>query len=205
MEKMARAVMENAGFDENDVIMAHELTHALQDQHFGLKNLPMDVDDDDDRVIASQALVEGDATVAMTAWMFKKMRVPVTMLFSKRTAASIDKNLDLKSIPGAAAVATAPAFIRESLLFPYAGGAKFCLSLCLDEKGFLPVDRAFAAPPLVVGGHRLLRGHVAGLRRGCPARADAGSPLVARRVPKQDSAHSDDRRGHRARVEAGRG
>ena len=40
------ASLENA---QNRVVLAHELTHALQDQHFGLKRLPLEIKTNDDR------------------------------------------------------------------------------------------------------------------------------------------------------------
>jgi hypothetical protein len=49
-----------------DTISAHELTHALQDQHFNLtKYLPSDGSLDDDATTARRFVVEGDATFAM--------------------------------------------------------------------------------------------------------------------------------------------
>jgi hypothetical protein len=49
-----------------DTISAHELTHALQDQHFDLTNyLPSDASLDDDAVTARRFVAEGDATLVM--------------------------------------------------------------------------------------------------------------------------------------------
>lgn len=49
-----------------DTISAHELTHALQDQHFDLtRYLPSDGSLDDDAATARRFVVEGDATFAM--------------------------------------------------------------------------------------------------------------------------------------------
>ncbi|HEU4729496.1 MAG TPA: hypothetical protein VFT22_16460 [Kofleriaceae bacterium] len=49
-----------------DTITAHELTHALQDQHFDLsKYLPSDRSLDDDAASARRFVVEGDATLVM--------------------------------------------------------------------------------------------------------------------------------------------
>jgi hypothetical protein len=49
-----------------DTISAHELTHALQDQHFELaKYLPSDASLDDDAATARRFVVEGDATFVM--------------------------------------------------------------------------------------------------------------------------------------------
>ena len=148
MEDMAREVMRTRGIDEDAVIMAHELTHALQDQFTGLKTLPLEVQDDDDLVTASQSLVEGDATLAMMAWMIMKMGQPSKMVFSKMIASGLDQFVDPKSIPGAEAVANAPEFIKQGLLFPYIGGLKFCIAIGSKDKSFSAIDQALKAPPL---------------------------------------------------------
>src|SRR5262249_35933455 len=45
--------------------LAHEITHALQDQHFNLQKFVQAVHDQGDRQLARGALVEGDATGVM--------------------------------------------------------------------------------------------------------------------------------------------
>jgi len=52
-------------------VMAHELTHALQDQHFNLRRFEKWPKGDADAELAVHALVEGDATLAMTFYMTK--------------------------------------------------------------------------------------------------------------------------------------
>ena len=47
-----------------EMILAHELTHALQDQHFHLEHMMDAVKDNDDRDLALKALAEGDATLS---------------------------------------------------------------------------------------------------------------------------------------------
>lgn len=61
-----------------DTISAHELTHALQDQHYDLEAYyPHDASGkpllDDDAMNARRFVVEGDATFAMMAYMTKEM------------------------------------------------------------------------------------------------------------------------------------
>ena len=51
--------------DENKTVIAHELTHALADQHYDLDALHKDAKHDDDRSLAVSALIEGEATLAM--------------------------------------------------------------------------------------------------------------------------------------------
>ena len=57
----------SGGFDkdENKTVIAHELTHALSDQHYDLEKLHETAKHDDDRSLALSALIEGEATLAM--------------------------------------------------------------------------------------------------------------------------------------------
>lgn len=50
-----------AGMPLKSAIMAHEYTHALQDQNLGLSSLPLEDKKNDDLAMAAQCLVEGDA------------------------------------------------------------------------------------------------------------------------------------------------
>ncbi len=52
------------------VIYAHEFTHALQDQHFDLQAIFESVSDNADQASAVQALIEGDATYMMQAYTY---------------------------------------------------------------------------------------------------------------------------------------
>src|SRR4029453_13571164 len=52
---------------------AHEFTHALQDQNFGIDSLDIDEVGEGDRGIARLSLVEGDATLAMTYWQLENL------------------------------------------------------------------------------------------------------------------------------------
>jgi hypothetical protein len=57
-----------------DTISAHELTHALADQHFDLaKYLPSDKSLDDDAINARRFVVEGDATLIMLLYAMRSV------------------------------------------------------------------------------------------------------------------------------------
>ena len=64
---LERLFGKKGGFDkdENKTVIAHELTHALADQHYDLDALQKTVKADDDRSLALSALIEGEATLAM--------------------------------------------------------------------------------------------------------------------------------------------
>ena len=100
---------------QNRVIMAHELTHALEDQHFDLSRLPIEAKGNDDRVLAATALVEGDATLVMNRYMVGDLSTA-----SIRDALASTLTTDVRQL------ASAPRYLRETLLFPYLRGQEFC-------------------------------------------------------------------------------
>ena len=120
---------------QNQVILAHELTHALEDQHFHLANLPLEAKGNDDRVLAASALVEGDATLVMDRYMIGTL-----------SAASIRESLVATVATNVRQLAAAPRFLRETLLFPYLRGQEFCQQL-YDRGGWAALARAFEHPP----------------------------------------------------------
>ncbi len=120
---------------QNRVILAHELTHALEDQHFHLAKLPLEIHDNDDRQLASIALVEGDATLVMNTYLANNM-----------TAAAFRDTLSSALTTDVRKLAQAPRFLREELLFPYLRGQVFCQEL-FSEGGWSALADAFAHPP----------------------------------------------------------
>ncbi|HSI14398.1 MAG TPA: hypothetical protein VK961_20275 [Chthoniobacter sp.] len=126
------ASLENA---QNRVVLAHELTHALQDQHFGLSRLPLEQKTNDDRAEAASALVEGDATLVMSEFMLKNMS---KQMFKDSMVASFTQNMKQ--------LETAPRYLREMLVFPYLRGQEFCAAL-YGRGGYEAVSKAYAHPP----------------------------------------------------------
>jgi hypothetical protein len=130
-------MFEDASLDnaQNRVVLAHELTHALQDQHFSLKRLPLESKDNDDRAAAAAALVEGDATLVMSEYMLKNLSLGT---IKDSLTASITQNMEQ--------LAKAPRFLREMLVFPYLRGQEFCGAL-YGMGGYEAVSKAYANPP----------------------------------------------------------
>jgi len=128
---------EDASLDnaQNRVVLAHELTHALQDQHFGLKALPLEIKTNDDRAAAASALVEGDATLVMSEYMLKNMS---RQMVKDSVVSSFTQNMKQ--------LETAPRYLREMLVFPYLRGQEFCASL-FGAGDYAAVSRAYADPP----------------------------------------------------------
>ncbi len=118
------------------VTFAHEFTHELQDQNFGLKGLGVDQIGQGDRDLGRLALVEGDATTVMSEWEQQNL---TSAELTQLAAASFD--------PKALAIlASMPPVLRETLLFPYTAGLTFVLGL-RSRGGWQAVDAAFRNPP----------------------------------------------------------
>src|SRR5439155_857876 len=60
--------------------LAHEIEHALQDQHFDLKRFASPIKDDGDKQLAHSALVEGDGTAVMLEFQAQAMGLPTDQL-----------------------------------------------------------------------------------------------------------------------------
>jgi hypothetical protein len=95
-----------------EVVLAHELVHALEDQRFGL-DLADAEDGDDDAALARLALVEGTATLVMQDYLTRY--VGAARAFSGLLASSAGPDL--------------PPFMTAQLLFPYTGGMTFAAAL----------------------------------------------------------------------------
>ncbi len=131
-------MFEDASLDspQNRVILSHELTHALQDQNFGLEKLPLESKENDDRALAASALVEGDATLEMNVYAVENLSLKI---FTDGIAGVFTQNLEQ--------LQTAPRILRESLLFPYIAGQRFCTAMQSGDGSFAGVSAVFARPP----------------------------------------------------------
>lgn len=121
--------------DGQKPVMAHELTHALQDQHFNLRRFENWAEGDSDAELAAHALIEGDATLAM---MFYVARNPLRRLAMMRSIQGAPSNTDQ--------IERAPRVLRESLLFPYIVGADWAMQL-YQRGGWARVSQAFTDLP----------------------------------------------------------
>lgn len=123
-------------------VTSHELTHALQDQYVGIQNLPISREkENDDRIMATQALMEGDAVSVMLDYALKSSGKDSTML------PGLDPLVDeLTTSMGGQLMASAPAYIRQNVLFPYIQGFAFTQQL-RQSGGWSRVNGTFEDPP----------------------------------------------------------
>jgi hypothetical protein len=118
------------------IVLSHELTHAVTDQHFDLTRADkLDAGDADDQATAYSGLVEGDATLMMQLYHDQVLSPAERAAADRAGAAEQSPKLD-----------AAPPAIRESLLFPYAAGAAFVRAL-YERGGWAAVDHAYRDPP----------------------------------------------------------
>jgi hypothetical protein len=115
---------------------AHEFTHALQDQNFDLGKLHLEEIGQGDRSFARLALVEGDATLAMSYWQIQNLSQ--AELGEMLAAAGGD--------PSTKVLLDMPPILRETLLLPYIQGLSFVQGL-QGGGGWDGVNAAFAKPP----------------------------------------------------------
>ncbi|MCI0432922.1 MAG: 2-amino-4-hydroxy-6-hydroxymethyldihydropteridine diphosphokinase [Gemmatimonadetes bacterium] len=116
-------VIEGATAQELRPVLAHELVHALQDQHTNLDSL-IDRARGNDRQVAAQAAIEGHATIVMFALLAEEAGAPVDPLTLPDPGVQLRAAFE-SSESEFPVFRDAPAIIRETLLFPYVAGASF--------------------------------------------------------------------------------
>ena len=134
-EKRLYIISENELVEaEQRITFAHEYTHALQDQHFGLARLT-EVEGNSDRALAARSLGEGDATLLMAIYAYEN----VTQAEWKWLAYQASRLEEEK-------VKTAPQVLGKVFLFPYTYGTQFVLGLFF-QGGWAAVNQAYSYPP----------------------------------------------------------
>jgi hypothetical protein len=116
-------------------VMAHELTHALQDQHFNLRRFEHWPKGDSDAELAAHALIEGDATLAMALYVANNPLRALAFLKSLGVTGMASPELD-----------KAPRALRETLLFTYQEGINWTRTL-YKQGGWDRVSKAFSELP----------------------------------------------------------
>jgi len=126
------------------ILMAHELTHALDDQHFAIDALLDGAGGGNDREAAISAVIEGSGTIVMMAFVIDATRSGQVL-----PGAIID--LQESEAGRAEKLKAAPQYVQRSIVGSYILGQKFLLqgNLAALTAGIRPqdLDRAFTDPP----------------------------------------------------------
>jgi hypothetical protein len=118
-DSSALYVVEGAGPEVLRLTLAHELVHALQGQHVALDSL-LSIEGNNDRRMAAQAVMEGQATLASARAILKDRNLnamPDLWWEYRRLVRRQQEQMPV--------FANAPLVIREGLLFSYLAGADF--------------------------------------------------------------------------------
>ncbi len=140
------------GAEQQKPVLAHELTHALQDQSFNLEKYmkPADADLDKRKEITwediandeigttRQAVVEGQAMVVLVDYMLAPMGQ--SLQDSPQVVEALKQGM-LVGTADAVQFQNAPIYMKEALTFPYRYGIDFVAEM-LSKGG---KERAFAA------------------------------------------------------------
>ena len=126
--------------DEQRMVMAHELTHALEDQHFDIEPWVHAARPNDDAEMARESVLEGSAMAAMLEYELKGKGLKL------RDLPEFDPSVFVGDLAETPVLKKAPPFIKDSLMFPYFSGLTFSMSV-LKSGGWPAFTGVFARPP----------------------------------------------------------
>jgi hypothetical protein len=128
-----------------ETIVVHELTHALQDQYFGLDGFVERLRGNTDAMLARSALIEGGATLVM--------------MKDSMGAGNLDLDYSMFDMDGALGqvmigmtsaqfpkFSQAPRFLQQVLMFPYLAGLNF-VGYGKKLGGWKKIDRVYTDLP----------------------------------------------------------
>jgi len=145
--------------EQQKPVLAHELTHALQDQSFGIEKWmkgsaedtdkkehdpsPADIETDEESS-ARQAVVEGQAMVVLLDYSLAPQGK--TMLDAPQIVDALEQGM-LQGTADSPKFRDAPMFLKEELTFPYRYGLDFTRALLKAGGKELAYAGAFKDPP----------------------------------------------------------
>jgi hypothetical protein len=120
----------------NQLVLSHELRHAMQDQYADVHRIVADdVGDFDDRRLAFVTLLEGDATLVMERFLVRRL--------SGAGLGTGDLSQLAWPVPPVPGV---PPVVRDQLVLPYLVGRDFVRAL-QERGGWDAVKSAWSTPP----------------------------------------------------------
>ncbi len=129
-------------------VMAHEIFHAIQDQEWGGGKLIDSKAYTHDTVLAHAALLEGDATIVMLNYAQAELDPTADMSTSAFAINMVAASLPLQmSSPQFPVMASAPDYLKQSLIFPYQRGLLFISALRQAGRTWPQIREIYADPP----------------------------------------------------------
>ena len=122
-------------------VMAHELTHALEDQHFEIESWVKAARPNDDSELAREAVLEGSAMAAMLEYLLQGSGR------SLQDLPDIDPAMLIGDMDETPMLKKAPPFLKDALIFPYLDGLTFSAAI-LKPSGWEGLPTIFTKPPV---------------------------------------------------------
>jgi hypothetical protein len=131
--------------DDQREVMAHEMTHALEDQSFHIESWIKAARPNDDAELARDSVSEGSAIAAMIDYGLREEHVGVRDLpdISDLIGAGVMGSMSKDPV-----LAKAPQYIQDSLMFPYLEGAGFSQQFLKAHTGWPDLKLLFENPPV---------------------------------------------------------
>ncbi|GAK53415.1 hypothetical protein U14_04680 [Candidatus Moduliflexus flocculans] len=143
---LSNMLVQQLGLTMEQILLSHELTHALQDQHFDLMSLPLEDLRQEDAGSAAKALIEGDAMLVMIDYMLDHQQPGL----DATQVSGISDNMRAWSnhplMRAMMMMQAMPRYLSDNLMFSYLDGFDFVLAI-KQRGGWEAVNKAYADPP----------------------------------------------------------
>ncbi|MDE3169559.1 MAG: hypothetical protein KGL75_05405 [Acidobacteriota bacterium] len=126
-------------------VMAHELTHALEDQSFHIETWIKAARPNDDAEMARDSVSEGSALAAMVDYVLRDEHVGVRDLPDVTQLIRSGALAEMSQDP---VMAKAPPYIQDALMFPYLEGTAFSQQFLKAHTGWSDLKLLFENPPV---------------------------------------------------------
>jgi hypothetical protein len=161
-------IVSDAAPEIRGITIDHELVHALQDQHVALDSVRT-LKGDNDRQVAMQAVVEGQATYEQMASLLGGDEMGLRMPSGWDRVREVIRSAQA-SMPR---FASAPMILQETLLFPYLSGAEFVRQFKRARPGEAPFTPFASSTEQILHPERYLDSIP-----DLPTRVTLGAPLL---------------------------
>jgi hypothetical protein len=142
-------------------VLAHELTHALQDQNFNLiawqkagttrptaGRFEVSEAEAAPEPSARTAVIEGQAMVVLIDHLWKEMGLEMTLGSVPGVSAIASQYMEMVPIPDSPTIHASPVLLRDGLAFPYREGLVFELTLLEKGGKQMAFNVPFSRPPM---------------------------------------------------------
>ena len=126
---------------DQKMVMAHELTHALEDQHFQIEAWLKAAKPNGDAELAREAVLEGSAMASMVDYLLLGTGQ------SMKTLPEFDPSAIIGDLGTTPTLEKAPQFIKDGLIFPYFAGMTFTAAV-MKPRGWSALSGIFENPPV---------------------------------------------------------